>query len=340
MCTNKYNNTNKYTGTSDVSTEFLCAIRNVVDKNLVVVVELMNSFRSRPPYGGKTSLKILMALIEITFTTATMANSEEPVVMSLMDFFIEHIEDETVRNRVVSHLMTRCSSLIIKSDDTRGLALVPSMLYRFWGRRGSEEVKILFDTSKLTSRVSKLIARLVETSAKHVGEEDDDTKVDSNVLQNYLALLSRLIVKNENYSKITLELIDAAVKISSKLSCALLRWISGTPSGRMLLSCPESVNQVMHLTLARLKESQQQDQRQICEALWYTWYVTFVQEAIRQDIVKLNSSNGMIESVSKEPHGIFLNETNSVGSDLWYLAVRYMSLTQSILSQTSSSSSS
>ena len=32
--------------------------------------------------------------------------------------------------------------------------------------------------------------------------------------------------------------------------------------------------------------------------------------------------NGTIESVSKEPHDIFLNEKTSVGSELWYLAVQ------------------
>jgi hypothetical protein len=36
--------------TSDVSTEFLCAICNVVSENVDIVVELLNSFRSRPPY--------------------------------------------------------------------------------------------------------------------------------------------------------------------------------------------------------------------------------------------------------------------------------------------------
>ena len=245
-----------------------------------------------------------------------MATSEQPLVMSLLDFFIEHIEKETVRNHVVSHLIKRCALLIINSDDTRGLALVPSILYRFLGRRGSRENE--FDTGKLTSRVSELIARLVETSAKEMNDESQD----SNLLQTYLALLSRLILIKKDYSKITLDLIGAAVKSSSTLSCALLCWISGTKSGRMLLSCPESVNRVMHLTLTRLKDTQGQDQQEICEALWYTWYITFVQEALRQDIVTLNSKNGTIESVSKEPHTIFLNETNSVGSDLWYLAVR------------------
>ena len=45
-----FTHSHKLTGTSDVSTEFLCAIRNVVGKNLGIVVELLNSFRSRPPY--------------------------------------------------------------------------------------------------------------------------------------------------------------------------------------------------------------------------------------------------------------------------------------------------
>jgi len=213
-----------------------------------------------------------------------MAKREQPVVMSLLDFFIECVEDEKIRNRVVSHLTTRCASLIQKGQNTRGLTLVASILYQFLGRRGNNDVEELFDTNKLILRVSKLTTHLIESSSSNTaGKDEDEVLQDANILQNYLALISRLLVvinansnNNNNsdyYYEVTLELIGVGVKSFSVLSCALLRWLSGTRYGRILLSCPKSVNQVMSLTLNSLKRMKGTrnylQEEEMCKALWY-----------------------------------------------------------------------
>lgn len=312
--------------TSDVSTEFLCAIGNVVHDNVDLVVELLNSFRSRPPYGGGVSLKILMALIDITFTAAMLAKRDQLVVMSLIDFFIHCIDDEEIRINVVSNLTSRCAEIIRKCNDSRSLHLVPFILYRFLKLRSIE----LKDTSSLMLSVSNLTARLVSSSSK------DTHDLDSNILENFLSLLSCLIVKSRDYSTATIELIGVAVKSSSRLSCALLRWISGTSSGRELLSCPESVNQVLGMTSTRLKDKSQTSE-EMCKALWSTWYVTFVQVAVKLQLILLDLKHGTIISVKQEPFEMYLDSTSttktSVGSDLWHFAVQQETLPLQVSSE-------
>eukprot|EP00939_MAST-03C_sp_MAST-3C-sp1_P002750 g2750.t1 len=309
--------------TADVSAQFLSALRRRVkcgEQIVSQIIELLNTFRSRPPYGSGESLKVLLALVELAYAVveSPMCGAEHElagVLLTLLRFFLGAVVNDADCSRATAHLIGRCASAIVRGgsallvlkeevDDKEGssgsyVSLVPALLHRFVASTESfssegEAVAAALEAAnveprRLASSIAMTIVSTVRCRASEV------------VLCQLLGLLGAVIAHFREHlisKDIVLQLIDAAAKTkASKLAYFLLSWFAEEPSGRALLGTPGASMHVLssmmrqELLAPNLSSTLSSVGKRVQEASWKVWRQTFVQEAVRVGMLKLGEES-------------------------------------------------